>query len=146
MPTEKRERQRAGREARRAAAHAAMRQRQRRRQIITLVVLIAVIFGIGFIVSRGGDDGTDVAAGSDSAKDCPKPDEDVERKIEFTEPPPLALEDRKDYSAEVCTDVGTFTIDFDEDKAPKTVNNFVFLARNRYYDGVPFHRVIKGFM
>ena len=129
-----------------------MRQRQRRRQIIALVVLVLIIFGIGFLMSQGGDDGTDVATGSDSdsglgsAEDCPKPDEDVEQKLEFTEAPALALEDGKDYSAEVCTDVGTFTIDFDEDKAPKTVNNFVFLARNRFYDGAPFHRVIPDFV
>jgi len=146
MPTEKRERQRAGREARRAAAQAALRQRQQRRRVITLLVLIAVIFGIGFLLSRSGDDGIDVATGSDSAEDCPEPDEDVEPKLEFTEAPELALEDGKDYSAEVCTDAGTFTIDFDEDKAPKTVNNFVFLARNRFYDGAPFHRVIPGFV
>jgi cyclophilin family peptidyl-prolyl cis-trans isomerase len=147
MPTEKRERQRAGREARRAEAQAALRRRQRRRQIIALFVLLAVIFGIGFLVSRDGDGETDVAASSSgTSEDCPEPDDDVDRKTSFTEPPQLALEDGKDYVAEVCTDVGSFTIDLDEDKAPKTVNNFVFLARNRYYEGVPFHRVIPDFV
>jgi cyclophilin family peptidyl-prolyl cis-trans isomerase len=151
MPTEKRERQRAGREARRAAAQAAMRRRQRQRQIVAMVVLVAVIFGIGFLVSRGGDKGgTAVAANggkaTGSAKDCPKPDSKVTRKVEFTEAPPQTLKANTDYSAEVCTDVGTFVVDFDEAKAPKAVNNFVFLARNRFYDDVPFHRVIPDFV
>ena len=44
------------------------------------------------------------------------------------------------------TDTGTFTIDLDTKNAPKTVNNFVFLARYHYYDGIPFHRVIPGFV
>lgn len=44
------------------------------------------------------------------------------------------------------TDAGPVTIALDAKAAPKTVNNFVFLARNHYYDGLTFHRVIAGFM
>jgi cyclophilin family peptidyl-prolyl cis-trans isomerase len=44
------------------------------------------------------------------------------------------------------TDKGTMVIELFADKAPKTVNNFVFLAREGFYDGVPFHRVISNFM
>ena len=58
----------------------------------------------------------------------------------------MCLEPGKDYGATVTTDVGTFTIDLLEKKAPKTVNNFVFLARHKFYDGIVFHRVIPGFM
>lgn len=50
------------------------------------------------------------------------------------------------YVAELVTDVGTIRIALDATKAPRTVNNFVVLARYRYYDGVTFHRVIPGFM
>nr|WP_223210137.1 peptidylprolyl isomerase [Dietzia cinnamea] len=51
-----------------------------------------------------------------------------------------------DYSAVITTDAGPVTVDLLEEKAPETVNNFVFLARNNYYDGITFHRVIPGFM
>ena len=52
----------------------------------------------------------------------------------------------KKYSAKIKTEVGEFDIEFYADKAPLTVNNFIFLAREGYYDGVTFHRVIPGFV
>lgn len=58
----------------------------------------------------------------------------------------MCIDVDKAYTATVKTDVGTFTIALNAKKAPKTVNNFVFLARHKYYDGIVFHRVIKGFM
>ena len=51
-----------------------------------------------------------------------------------------------DYRAILETDKGTITIDLYEDRAPQTVNNFVFLALHHFYDGVPFHRVLEDFM
>lgn len=56
------------------------------------------------------------------------------------------LEEGVDYVAVIRTSRGDIAVDLYEDLAPITVNNFVFLALNRYYDGVPFHRVIDGFM
>ncbi len=56
------------------------------------------------------------------------------------------LEPDTDYLAVLETSRGTITIDLLEDDAPVTVNNFVFLALHRFYDGVPFHRVLDGFM
>lgn len=50
------------------------------------------------------------------------------------------------YTAVVKTDVGTFDIALNAKEAPKTVNNFVFLARYHYFDGITFHRVIPGFV
>lgn len=51
-----------------------------------------------------------------------------------------------DYRAVIETTSGTLIVDLFQDLAPSTVNNFVFLASNRYYDGVPFHRVLDDFM
>jgi cyclophilin family peptidyl-prolyl cis-trans isomerase len=51
-----------------------------------------------------------------------------------------------DYGARIVTDVGTITLDLSEDETPITVNSFVFLARNHFYDGIKFHRVIEAFM
>ncbi len=56
------------------------------------------------------------------------------------------LEPNQDYQAIIVTNKGTMVIDLFEDAAPKTVNNFVFLTLNHFYDGIVFHRVIDGFM
>lgn len=56
------------------------------------------------------------------------------------------LDPNLDYRAVIETNVGTLTLDLYESRAPRTVNNFVFLALHRYYEGVPFHRVIEDFM
>jgi cyclophilin family peptidyl-prolyl cis-trans isomerase len=56
------------------------------------------------------------------------------------------LEPDKDYQAIIVTNKGTMRLDLFENETPVTVNNFVFLARNHYYDGVVFHRVLQDFM
>jgi cyclophilin family peptidyl-prolyl cis-trans isomerase len=64
----------------------------------------------------------------------------------FDGPPPMVIDPAKRYTAEVTTSKGTMTIALDAIAAPRTVNNFVFLARWHYYDGIVFHRIIPGFM
>ena len=64
----------------------------------------------------------------------------------FSAPPAMEIDPSKRYTAEMETSMGTMTIALDPDAAPKTVNNFVFLAREGFYDGVIFHRVIQGFV
>lgn len=56
------------------------------------------------------------------------------------------LEDGKDYRAVIETNKGRMVVDLFQDEVPNTVNNFVFLSRNKYYDNVVFHRVLDGFM
>jgi len=58
----------------------------------------------------------------------------------------MALDPDKDYHANLHTEKGTVRISFFAEEAPETVNNFVFLAREGYFDGTTFHRVIEGFM
>lgn len=65
---------------------------------------------------------------------------------EFSAPPETGIDPAKRYTATMTTSLGEIVIALDALKAPKTVNNFVFLALNRYYDGVIFHRIINGFM
>ncbi len=60
--------------------------------------------------------------------------------------PAMQVDPSKQYSATLHTNKGDITFDLLMSDAPKTVNNFVFLAREGFYDGAPFHRVIKGFM
>src|SRR5262245_3326952 len=60
--------------------------------------------------------------------------------------PAMVIDPKKKYKAILKTEKGNFEITLFADKTPKTVNNFVFLARDKFYDGVTFHRVIKDFM
>ncbi len=61
-------------------------------------------------------------------------------------PPLLEIDTKKKYQATLSTDKGDIVIDLFTEKVPNTVNNFVFLARQGYYDGTIFHRVIADFM
>ena len=65
---------------------------------------------------------------------------------QFASPPEMGIDASKRYTATMQTSMGTLVIALDPIKAPKTVNNFVFLALNHYYDGVIFHRIIRGFV
>ncbi|MFA4965125.1 MAG: peptidylprolyl isomerase [Thermoleophilia bacterium] len=65
---------------------------------------------------------------------------------QYDAPPAMAIDTAKRYTATISTGGGDIVIELYADKAPATVNNFVFLAREGFYDGVTFHRVIKGFM
>jgi cyclophilin family peptidyl-prolyl cis-trans isomerase len=65
---------------------------------------------------------------------------------QWTKPPVMEIDSKKTYSALFHTDKGDIKIQLFADKTPKTVNNFVFLARQGFYDGTIFHRVIKDFM
>ncbi len=78
--------------------------------------------------------------------DVPNPDGSSPRKTKFGAPPPMVIDPAKRYTAVMETSMGTMTIALDAASAPKTVNNFVFLARWHYYDGIIFHRIIKGFV
>jgi peptidyl-prolyl cis-trans isomerase B (cyclophilin B) len=64
-----------------------------------------------------------------------------------TTPPPAVIDQSKKYSVTVHTSRGDFTIALVDPKvAPQTVNNFVYLAQNHYYEGLTFHRVVPGFV
>lgn len=66
---------------------------------------------------------------------------------QYDSPPPMTIDPAKKYYAVVELEKGgSFVIELYPDKAPITVNNFVFLAREGFYDGVTFHRVLDGFM
>jgi cyclophilin family peptidyl-prolyl cis-trans isomerase len=64
----------------------------------------------------------------------------------YDRPPEMVLDPDKVYYANLVTEKGTVRIRLFAREAPETVNNFVFLAREGYYDGTTFHRVLKGFM
>ncbi len=126
----------------------------RRLCLLTLAVVLP-LSACGSSGSGSGDAASATAtpaapgAGSEPASEapqCPPAGGTSSRATGFDTAPPMCIDPAKTYTATMQTDVGTITIDLLAGKAPKTVNNFVFLARNHFYDGVTFHRVIQGFM
>jgi peptidyl-prolyl cis-trans isomerase B (cyclophilin B) len=65
---------------------------------------------------------------------------------QYSSPPPLTIDSDKNYSAVLDTSRGEIVCELFAKDAPTTVNNFVFLARDKFYDGTVFHRVIPDFM
>ena len=65
---------------------------------------------------------------------------------QYASPPAMVIDPKKTYRAKMETSKGTIAIDLYADRAPITVNNFVFLSRDGFYDDVIFHRVLDGFM
>ena len=64
----------------------------------------------------------------------------------YSNPPAQTVDASKRYTATIDTTAGTLTAELFPGDAPRTVNNFVFLSRDGFYEGVIFHRVIPGFM
>ncbi|MGB4861534.1 MAG: peptidylprolyl isomerase [Tepidiformaceae bacterium] len=64
----------------------------------------------------------------------------------YKNPPEMMIDPKKKYTAEIDTTAGKMTAEFFPEDAPNTVNNWIFLAKDGYYDGVIFHRCINGFM
>jgi peptidyl-prolyl cis-trans isomerase B (cyclophilin B) len=68
------------------------------------------------------------------------------KNLEWENPPEMQIDPAKNYRAVIETSKGVIELDLNPQHAPKTVNNFVFLAKEGFYDDVSFHRVIKNFM
>jgi cyclophilin family peptidyl-prolyl cis-trans isomerase len=78
--------------------------------------------------------------------DCPPAEGTDTPTRQFDAPPPACLTPGVTYEAIVTTNKGEFTIVLDPESAPVAANNFVFLARNRYFDDTPCHRIIPNFV
>ena len=78
--------------------------------------------------------------------ECPPADGSAPKTQHFDGPPPMCIDLSKRYTAEMVTSKGTMVFALDAVSAPRTANNFVFLARYHYFDGISFHRIIPGFV
>jgi len=159
--TQKRKRKQAGRRSRQAAIVARQRASQRRKKLVAAVLVGILILGVAAIVSGTGDGGDDetVTAGATTVvpttipttgaaaePQCPAPDGSSPRTASFTGAPPICIDPAKTYVADIKTNKGNITVALDTKQAPKTANNFVFLARHHFYDGLGFHRIVPGFV
>lgn len=127
---------------------------QRNGRILFLIGIVFMILSVGagaFASGLGGntDDVTDTptptstADATGTAEGTPTP-EPIQRR--YSAVPDPALEEGVDYRAVIHLESGDVVIDLLEEEAPVYVNNFVFLAQNRFYDGLTFHRVLPGFV
>jgi cyclophilin family peptidyl-prolyl cis-trans isomerase len=74
------------------------------------------------------------------------PADPADRVDMYSEPPPMQIDADQTYVATISTAKGDIVVQLDASAAPQTVNNFVFLARQGFYDGLNFHRVEPGFV
>ena len=113
--------------------------------LASLVLLFAIACGD----EEGTDSSTETSPPPAAAQQPPPPAPTATpgKRMQWDVAPPLRIDPSKSYTATFTMERGgTFDIELFAEKAPKTVNNFVFLAREGYYDGATFHRVIPGFM
>lgn len=166
MPSEKRARQRALRDQKLAVQERQDRRSRRVRRSITLIVVIGVIIALVALLSGGGTKKPTTASKSTSttttivppttepaakaavAPVCPPATAAgaAKRVIVFTKAPPMCVAPNSVFDATVVTDLGTFVIKLTTASSPAAVNNFVFLARYHFYNGLIFQRVVPGFV
>jgi cyclophilin family peptidyl-prolyl cis-trans isomerase len=164
--TTKRDRQKAGRQARIEAAEAARRRAQTVRLFRNLAILVVVVVAVSVVLwlRSDGDDGGDVTAGDGTTTSvadgeegddqasgfvygssvCPAEDGSATPTVEFTEPQPNCIDDGVTYKAVFDTSEGEVSVDLDTDRTPGTANNFVVLSRYHYYDGTQLFRTNTG--
>ncbi|MBM7563384.1 peptidylprolyl isomerase [Paenibacillus sacheonensis] len=86
---------------------------------------------------------TSASGGTNSENDA---DGEAGTSKQWSEKPKMAIDTSKSYSAVFKTNKGDFTVELYAKDRPETVNNFVFLSKEKFYDGVKFHRIIQSFM
>jgi cyclophilin family peptidyl-prolyl cis-trans isomerase len=168
---EKRARQKAQRAARLAELERERKRKARIRRGTVIVFAVAVIVGIialagGFSTSAKTTTTTSSSSTTSSAPSttttykaaqvalndvaaaagCPSNPYQALKKGQWKTPPKMTIDTSKTYLATVKTDVGTFVITLDAKESPIAVNSFVFLAEQKFYNCVIFHRVIPGFV
>ena len=130
--------------------------------MILRITLVAIaIAALALAVACGGDDtsapateATAAPAPAPTSAPTPAPAQTLQQTEErpqvmskqYNSYPDMVIDTDKKYTATMKTSKGTIVLELFADEAPRTVNSFVFLAREGFYDGVIFHRVISGFM
>lgn len=112
------------------------------------ILLTSCGAGVRPTPTGGASVGTAVpAAGSQpSGAVAPAASSAATARKQYSAAPPTTIDQNKTYIATIKTNQGDIKVQLDPKNAPITVNNFVFLARDGYYNNVPFHRVMKNFM
>jgi peptidyl-prolyl cis-trans isomerase B (cyclophilin B) len=174
VPSEKRARQRAAREAKFAAQAKVDRRKKLIRNAVVVVIVAVVVVGSIYLITKKSpstsasstttsSSSTTTTSSSTTtttvpsaaqakansvavAAGCPNDPQARVNTLQWSASPKMTINTADSYQATVKTDLGTFVVALDAKTAPVTVNNFVFLAKAGYYRCVIFHRVIPGFM
>jgi peptidyl-prolyl cis-trans isomerase B (cyclophilin B) len=125
-----------------AEGTASERKVDQRLIILGVFALVAIAIVGAILIGRGGDDDS---SGATSAAGCQEVEAPEPRNVSL-EAPEQTVEKGESLTAVVETSCGAFEIALDSDRAPKTVNSFVFLSEEGFYDGLPFHRVVPEFV
>jgi len=132
------------REAARAAVARAEKRSRTIRAVRNALVVGVVVAGIILILNvTRGDNGKKQPEKS-ATTSTTRPGASSKRS--FGSPPPMSIDLTRTYTATLDTSEGRIVVALDALKAPVAVNNFVFLARQGFYDGLTFHRAAKGFV
>jgi cyclophilin family peptidyl-prolyl cis-trans isomerase len=141
----KRERQKENRERARIERERMLKRQRQMKTLRSLAFLLVPILVILVVISVvNGNDNSSSSSVSTAAGKCGAPVKNPPRS--FRAPPPQTIDETASYTALVCTSEGNFSLFLDAKTAPVATNNFVFLARQGFYDGLTFHRVVKDFM
>ena len=130
---------------RKTSKRARAKEAEQKRMTINIAIIVVVILAVLWISTSGNQKQAQDDVPQNTQQDA-APAAQVQIK-EYDSAPPMTIDTTVQYFATVkMAKGGEFVIQFYPDKSPITVNSFVFLARDGYFDGVTFHRVLEGFM
>jgi cyclophilin family peptidyl-prolyl cis-trans isomerase len=139
----KQERQALQREARLANA---TRKQRRGVTYVASLSLVAILFVFGVLGQNLRNDDKKKKTPTTTVQGqagCPRADGNSKRQVYFNSAPRRCIDATRTYVAEVKTTAGNMTVEIYPSRAFNAANNFIFLARYHFYDGLPFHRVLK---
>ncbi|WP_094702333.1 peptidylprolyl isomerase [Brevibacillus laterosporus] len=118
----------------------------KRLPLALLLGFTLVVTGCGTKTAPATDQQQNNATSGQTAPTDKKDETTKQPSKQYDKAPEMKIDPNKNYEAVVETNKGSFTIQLFAKDAPKTVNNFVFLANDHFYDGIKFHRIIQSFM
>jgi len=143
--SEKRERQRQNRDARRVAEFEAEKKHKRNRSIRNFGLLL-IPFVIIFVILQVTNNSGSSSSSSSSNVACGAKAPAKNTSKQYSAAPKMTIDTSKTYVAEMDTSCGKIRITLDAANAPQSVNSFVFLAKEGFYNGTLFHRIVTDFV
>jgi peptidyl-prolyl cis-trans isomerase B (cyclophilin B) len=124
------------------------KQPDRRWIVLVVFALVAVAVVAAVLIGRGGDsdsDGDTTPSTQATSSGCEEVEAPAPKNVSFKAPEQV-LKAGEPATAVVKTSCGTFEIELDTERAPKTANSFAFLAEEGFFDDLTFHRIVPGFV
>ena len=106
------------------------------------IAAVLIFLAIAFVGTRPASESSETLGEKTKMQTSPS----TVPATQWSTEPEMKIDQNKIFTATITTSKGVINVELFAKEAPKTVNNFVFLAREKFYDGVVFHRIIKGFM